>query len=138
MSTLMEGKREQTLISLQVINGGKGSNRTVDRIILESPLVQVYRNLHTVFQRNFMHTQLTTQHAEVNMEKTFLEVCKHLSKHSPHEVQNGRKSKYNIPDLTSRGAGMMDKSGAADTTEDGGEGIDERAAFEDIVVELGI
>ncbi|KAG2093559.1 hypothetical protein BD769DRAFT_1678897 [Suillus cothurnatus] len=34
----------------KVINGGKGSNRTVDRIILESPLVQVYRNLHGAFE----------------------------------------------------------------------------------------
>ncbi|KIM60424.1 hypothetical protein SCLCIDRAFT_97547, partial [Scleroderma citrinum Foug A] len=73
----------------KVVNGGKGSNYTVDCIILESPLVQVYCNLHTIFQRNFLHTHLTTQHAEMNMAKTFLEVCKHLSKHSPHTVQNG-------------------------------------------------
>jgi len=72
------------------------------------------------------------------MAKTFLEVCKHLSKHSPHTVQNGRKSKYNIPDLTSRGVGMMDKIGMTEMTEDVGEGIDERVAFEDVVVELGV
>lgn len=40
---------------LQVKNGGKNSNRSVERIILESPLVQVYRNLQGLVQRDFSH-----------------------------------------------------------------------------------
>ncbi|KIK74049.1 hypothetical protein PAXRUDRAFT_118396, partial [Paxillus rubicundulus Ve08.2h10] len=69
---------------LRVLNGGTGLNRTVECIILESPPVQVYHNLHTMFQRNFIHAHLTSQHTEANMAKTFYEVCKHLSEHSPH------------------------------------------------------
>jgi len=33
---------------------------------------------------------------------------------------------------------MMDKIGTTEMTEDVGEGIDEHAAFEDVVVELGV
>ncbi|KAF8443001.1 hypothetical protein L210DRAFT_3312651, partial [Boletus edulis BED1] len=84
-----------------------GSNRTVDRIILESPLVQVYRNLHTTIARNFLHSHLSTRHAEVDMTKTFEEVCQGMTKHSPHIVQMGRKSKCTIPDLISKGIGLV-------------------------------
>ncbi|KAF9231987.1 hypothetical protein BU15DRAFT_81749 [Melanogaster broomeanus] len=41
-------------------NGGKGSNHTVQRILLESPLVQVYRNIQGMVQQTFEHTHLTT------------------------------------------------------------------------------
>ncbi|KIK72802.1 hypothetical protein PAXRUDRAFT_48477, partial [Paxillus rubicundulus Ve08.2h10] len=68
----------------KVLNGRTGLNCTVEHIILKSPLVQVYRNLHTTFQRNFIHAHLTLWHTEANMAKTFYEVCKHLSEHSPH------------------------------------------------------
>ncbi|KAG2134720.1 hypothetical protein BD769DRAFT_1314709, partial [Suillus cothurnatus] len=46
----------------KVINGGKGSNHTVSRIILESPLIQIYQNLHTMFQNDFLHAHQTVQH----------------------------------------------------------------------------
>ncbi|KIK76943.1 hypothetical protein PAXRUDRAFT_779574, partial [Paxillus rubicundulus Ve08.2h10] len=72
----------------KVINGGKGSNHTVDRIILESPLVQVYRNLHSTFTRNFMHAHLTSRHAEADMAKMFCNVSTYMDEHSPH-VQGG-------------------------------------------------
>ncbi|KAI6134580.1 hypothetical protein EDD17DRAFT_1783097 [Pisolithus thermaeus] len=55
----------------KVKNGGKNSNRSVERIILESPLVQVYRNLQGLVQQSFGHTHLTTNHAAPNMRKTF-------------------------------------------------------------------
>ncbi|KAG2074484.1 hypothetical protein BDR04DRAFT_1126807 [Suillus decipiens] len=54
----------------KVIHGGKGPNRTIDCIILESPLVQVYRNLQQVFEENFLHSHLTTRHANVDMTQT--------------------------------------------------------------------
>ncbi|KIK80903.1 hypothetical protein PAXRUDRAFT_157390 [Paxillus rubicundulus Ve08.2h10] len=76
-------------MSVQVINGGKGSNHTVNCIILESSLVQVYHNLHSTFARNFMHAHLTSHHAEADMAKTFHNVSTHMTKHSPHVVQIG-------------------------------------------------
>ena len=116
-------------------------NRTVDQIILESPLVQVYRNLHTTFARNFLHTHLSTRHAEADMIKTFSEVCKKMMQNSPHIVQMGRKSKYIIPDLIGKGTGLIDKGewGSVDIVEDTSEATPANAAIlEDVVVELDI
>ena len=42
----------------KVINSSRFSNHTIDLILLESPLVQVYRNLHGAFQKHFLHTHL--------------------------------------------------------------------------------
>ncbi|KAG2745410.1 hypothetical protein P692DRAFT_20850130 [Suillus brevipes Sb2] len=53
----------------KVVNGGKSSKHTVSRIIMESPLIQIYRNLHTMFQNDFLHAHQTMKHAEANMSK---------------------------------------------------------------------
>ncbi|KAG1718191.1 hypothetical protein EDB19DRAFT_1621064, partial [Suillus lakei] len=44
----------------KVKNGGKGPNCTVERIFLESPLVQAYRNAQTMIQKNFLLAHLTS------------------------------------------------------------------------------
>ncbi|KAG1846520.1 hypothetical protein C8R48DRAFT_616346, partial [Suillus tomentosus] len=93
----------------KVINGGNGSNHTVDHIILESPLVQVYRNLHGTFERNFMRTHLTNQHAEADMAQTFKQLCIHIAECSPRKPVLGRNSKYCVPNLFSKGLELMDK-----------------------------
>ncbi|KIK75245.1 hypothetical protein PAXRUDRAFT_786856 [Paxillus rubicundulus Ve08.2h10] len=59
----------------QVKNGGKVSNHTVERILLESPLVQVYRNIQTLIQKNFDHTHLSSKHGDVDMAKSFKKLC---------------------------------------------------------------
>ncbi|KAI5996091.1 hypothetical protein EDC04DRAFT_2585498 [Pisolithus marmoratus] len=46
---------------IKVINSGKFSNHTIPCIILELPLVQVYRNLHGVFQKHFLHNHVMTR-----------------------------------------------------------------------------
>ncbi|KAF9234422.1 hypothetical protein BU15DRAFT_14021, partial [Melanogaster broomeanus] len=87
----------------KVKNGGKGSNRSIERIILESPLVQVYRNVQGIIERNFELTHLTTNHAAPDMKKTFMKLLKHLALNSPHEVTIGRKSHHGISDLHDEG-----------------------------------
>lgn len=88
-----------------------------------------------------MHTHLNLRHAEANMAKTFHEVCKYLLEHSPNTVHFGRKTKYIIPDLTSQGAGLMDKIvGDNMEPEDNGDEAwtRDRATFADVVIEFGI
>ncbi|KAG1724795.1 hypothetical protein EDB19DRAFT_1596814, partial [Suillus lakei] len=80
---------------------------TVDRIISESPLVQFYRNLQWVFEENFLHSHLTTQHAIVDMTQTFNKLCRYIEQHSPHEPVLGCKSKHSIPDLYSKGQELI-------------------------------
>ncbi|KAF8969025.1 hypothetical protein BDZ97DRAFT_1654315, partial [Flammula alnicola] len=48
-------------------HGGSNLNRTVDRIIKESPLVQTYRSTKTTIEKNFQLSHLTIMHANPNM-----------------------------------------------------------------------
>ncbi|KAI6020767.1 hypothetical protein PISMIDRAFT_69800, partial [Pisolithus microcarpus 441] len=86
----------------KVKNGGKNSNRSVEWIILESPLVQVYQNLQGLVQQSFGHTHLTTNHAAPNMRKTIARLQEQLTLNSPHTVLAGRKSQYLVDDLSKK------------------------------------
>ncbi|KAI6022191.1 hypothetical protein PISMIDRAFT_108990, partial [Pisolithus microcarpus 441] len=55
----------------KVKNGGKGSNHSVEWIILESPFVQIYQNLQGLVQQSFGHTHLMTNHVAPDMRKMF-------------------------------------------------------------------
>ncbi|KIK75392.1 hypothetical protein PAXRUDRAFT_172991, partial [Paxillus rubicundulus Ve08.2h10] len=68
-----------------VNNGGKGPSHTVDHILLESPLVQVYWNIQGLIQKNFDHTHLTYP----NIAKTFKILRNQLMMHSLHSVSLG-------------------------------------------------
>ncbi|KAI6022769.1 hypothetical protein BKA83DRAFT_4463787 [Pisolithus microcarpus] len=122
----------------KVKNGGKNSNRSVERIILESPLVQVYRNLQGLVQQTFAHTHLTTNHAAPNMQKTFAKLQGRLALNSPHTIIAGRKTQYQIDDLSEKGQCMMEKAAEQEEmlVENEGETIEEGNGLEDIIGEL--
>ncbi|KAI6119144.1 hypothetical protein EDD16DRAFT_1519546 [Pisolithus croceorrhizus] len=58
----------------KVKNGGKGSNWSVEQIITELPLVEVYHSLQASVQQNFGHTHLATNHLLPDMRKTYVKV----------------------------------------------------------------
>ncbi|KAH0834264.1 hypothetical protein J3R83DRAFT_11620 [Lanmaoa asiatica] len=125
----------------KVKNGGKGSNRTVDRIILESPLVQVYRNVQKIIQTNFNHVHLTTNHGAPNMAKTFSKLQEKLLLSSPHIVRAGRQSRYVVEDLSDKGLAMLEKAVCLEPNEkvdapEENETEESRADMEDVIVEL--
>ena len=75
------------------------------------------------------------------MKQTIQSVQERLALNSPHAVILGRKSRYKVEDLTSKGRDMMEKA------EQGGAGVDEEhenendksrmhAILEDVMVEL--
>ncbi|KAI6022226.1 hypothetical protein PISMIDRAFT_79654, partial [Pisolithus microcarpus 441] len=127
----------------KVKNGGKNSNRSVERIILESPLVHVYRNLQGLVQRSFGHPHVTTNHAAPNMRKTFAKLQGRLALNSPHTIIAGRKSQYQVEELSEKGQGMMEKAAEqgevlieneGDAIE--GEMIEDGDGLDDIIGEL--
>ncbi|KAI6006038.1 hypothetical protein EDD15DRAFT_2359163 [Pisolithus albus] len=123
---------------IKVINGGKFSNHTIPRIILESPLVQVYRNLHGVFQKHFLHNHVTTRRQEADMSLTFKELCTYFEKNQPHKMQTGRSSKWCMDDLIDVGHTLMEKTEGElgqDGVEEDGESF---LTLEDVAVELGL
>ena len=118
-------------------NGGKGSNRSIERIILELPLVQVYRNMQGVIEKHFELTHHTMNHTPPNMNKTFAKLLKHLSLNSPHIVSIGRKSRHQIDDLHNKWGDMAQKMARGEweaTENDSSES--NRAELGDVMVEL--
>ena len=118
-------------------NGGKGSNRSVEWIILELPLVKVYRNVQGLVEKNFKLTHHTTNHAPPNMKKTFAKFLKHLSLNSPHIVSMGRKSHHQIDDLHNKWGDMTQKIACGECeTKENDSSESNRAEVDNITVEL--
>lgn len=122
-------------------NGGKGPNRTVDRILLESPLVQAYQNAQAMIQKSFLHTHLTARHSDPNMMKTFEALMARFEMHSPHDIQVGRKSRHEIPDLMEKGQELMGKAARGELEGGDAEQITDDSdntamGMDDVLVEL--
>lgn len=121
-----------------MINGGKGPNRTVERIILESPLVQVYRNIQMMIEQTFDHTHRSTNHTDPIMTKTFQKLLEKLTLDSPHTIVAGRKTRHEIVDMHDKGRCMMEQAmrGEEENTgcENEGEGVE--LSLDDIIVDL--
>ncbi|KIM55780.1 hypothetical protein SCLCIDRAFT_17343 [Scleroderma citrinum Foug A] len=117
----------------KVKNGGKGSNWTVERILLESPLVQAYRNAQAMIQKCFLHTHLSTRHTDPNMTKTFKGLMARFELYSPHDIQ---------VDLMDKGQELMAKAargevdGESGLEQGTGAGDDTVIGMDDVLVEL--
>ncbi|KAF8546024.1 hypothetical protein OG21DRAFT_1479726 [Imleria badia] len=123
---------------MKVVNGGKYSNHTIDYILLESLLVQVYRNLHENFQRHFLHTHLSTRKSKADMVKTFGKLCAYFEKYRPHKLQLGRSSKFCIDELIDVGHSLMEKGEDELGREEHQGELDGKSlsTLDDLVVEL--
>ncbi|KAG2106482.1 hypothetical protein BD769DRAFT_1630715 [Suillus cothurnatus] len=123
---------------IKVKNGGTGSNRSVTRVILKSPLVEVYRNAHSIIETNFMHTGRTSLQAVPDMKKTFEGLLTKMRSSSPHIHMPRRQSTYLVPDLLDKGHELFEKGWKGIGTEDDGTIVDEveQPTTEDIVGEL--
>ncbi|KAI9460696.1 hypothetical protein HD554DRAFT_2206865 [Boletus coccyginus] len=90
----------------KVKNGGMGPNRTVEQIILESPLMQAYRNAQAMIQKNFWHTHLTTKHGDPKMTKTFAGLTTRLEVYSPHTIIDMVEKERELMEKAGRGRSM--------------------------------
>ncbi|EGO22208.1 hypothetical protein SERLADRAFT_350775, partial [Serpula lacrymans var. lacrymans S7.9] len=84
-------------------NGGVGSNKMVERIILEPPLVQVYHNTHLTVEKNLLQSHLTSKHADTDMRKIFAILLKDMEINLAHNIKLGHKTRYVIPNLLDKG-----------------------------------
>lgn len=87
----------------KVIYGGSSSNYTLDRIIKESPLIQLYRDCKTIIEEQFHLKPKTTRHGEPDLSSTYavlseMAVSSSLLTHKP-----GRTSEYAVPDVATIG-----------------------------------
>jgi hypothetical protein len=124
---------------IKVKNRGKGSNHSVARVILESPLVEIYCKAHSIIENNFMHTGRTSSHAEPDMKKTFDGLLTKMQLMTPHFPTLGQQSTYSVPDLLDKGHELFEKGTKGNSVSDVDGATDEvleQPTAEDIVGEL--
>ncbi|KAF8214388.1 hypothetical protein K438DRAFT_1902271 [Mycena galopus ATCC 62051] len=91
--------------------GGRGSNYTKNRVLEESPLIQVYSQCSSNIERNFRLTSFTSRQAAPDMTKTLAKMSLYLQEHGPNESRAGRKTTQMVPDVIAQGIGKMVISG---------------------------
>lgn len=83
--------------------GGKDSNHSVDRMVEQSPLVEIYKDIRVQFEQMFCLTHKTTSHSPANMSLTFTKAMTYMQKHQANEFIAGRSSEYEITDMRTKG-----------------------------------
>ncbi|KAG2109297.1 uncharacterized protein F5147DRAFT_576122 [Suillus discolor] len=96
---------ERNNLYTKVIFAGKGSNRTIQHIINESPLIELYRECHVMIENGFHLKQRTIKHAPPNMTKTLQKLCDEIRRHSPHIFMARRHADCQVEDEI--GVGMI-------------------------------
>lgn len=96
---------------VQVVYGGKGSNRTIDRIIKESSLIQVYQNVMTSIESVFLLGQQTVKHGEPDMSKTYTAMVDYFHSNGLFKERLGRSSVKEIVDAFEAGFDIIEEKG---------------------------
>ena len=118
----------------KAVHGGEYSNYTVDRIIKESPLVEIYRQARASAGHQFSLTNLTSAHADADMTKTYEALTSYFKTVRPHAFHSGRESKHVLMDPVDQARDIMDKDN--DLTVNDNEVDGENPDSIDIVAEL--
>jgi hypothetical protein len=116
------------LTHAKVIFGGTGSNQTIEHIIQESPLIELYRDCHVTVENGFHLEHRTIRHTHPNMTKTLRRLRTEIARHSPHTFKACRRLKMCIPDQIAVAMDMMQKK--KDAT--GNEAEDEQVEVDGI------
>ncbi|KIJ09296.1 hypothetical protein PAXINDRAFT_164394 [Paxillus involutus ATCC 200175] len=81
---------ERNNLYTKVIFAGKGSNRTIEHILKESPLIELYRGCHVLIEDAFHIQGRTINHAPPDMTKILQKLGEEICKNSPHVFKPGR------------------------------------------------
>ena len=87
----------------KVIYGGEGSNKTIQKIIEESTLIQIFRDIHISFEKNLALTHLSKEHGDTDMASTFADLLAHIMMEKTHQYIPGRRSQHLIHNLLADG-----------------------------------
>lgn len=124
---------------LQRIYGGQYSNHTKNRILEESPLIELYKNTRIQVENIFHLDHRTTRHSAPDMTTTFKMLTAYMEKHKTNELVPGCRSPYPVPDAAAQGMHLMLTTGqlvgASSDADDGWEDLDEEE--QDVEQEVG-
>ncbi|KAG1754913.1 uncharacterized protein EDB91DRAFT_1042621, partial [Suillus paluster] len=87
----------------KVIFRGGGPNGTLDHIIKESPLIEVYRSCHVTMENAFHLQHHTIRHAPPDMTKTIQKLTARIKQKNSHTKKEGRSALHSIPDQIAAG-----------------------------------
>jgi hypothetical protein len=93
----------------QVIYAGTGPNRTIEHIIQESTLIELYRDCHVTVENGFYLEHRTIRHTHPDMTKTLRKLRTAIERSAPHHFTKGRRTKLSIPDQIAAAMNTMQK-----------------------------
>lgn len=93
----------------QVIYAGTGPNRTIEHIIQESPLIELYRDCHVTVENGFHLEHRTIRHTHPDMTKTLRKLRTEIERNAPHRFTLGRRMKLSIPDQIAAAMNTMQR-----------------------------
>ncbi|KAH7913660.1 hypothetical protein BJ138DRAFT_1001804, partial [Hygrophoropsis aurantiaca] len=102
---------ERNNLYTKVIYAGTGPNRTIDHIIKESPLIEVYRNCHVTIENTFHLIHRTIRHSPPDMTKTIQKLAQRITETSPNVFTAGRNVKYSVGDKMAEGIMLVQGEG---------------------------
>lgn len=85
------------------IYGGSFSNQTKARMLKESLLIEVFKNVRISLEDMFALDHQTFKHSPPKLAQTFCKLLQHMKDTHAHEPVPGRKSAYCIPDAIEEG-----------------------------------
>jgi nitrogenase subunit NifH len=107
----------------QDTHSGSYSNKTIENILKESPLVEMYRKLGKMIEKNFSTTKKTTKHQGPGMKKTFHEILSLMEKNGTHVMEQGCESEFTVNRNLEKGLESIQQT--AKDTEVGRAGVNE-------------
>lgn len=91
---------------LQVIFCGAGPNGTLEHIIKESPLIEVYRNCHVTMENAFHLQHRTIRHAPPSVTKMIRKLTTLIKEKHSHVRKDCRGAFQSIPDQIAAGISL--------------------------------
>src|ERR1700683_645262 len=94
-------------LSVKRIYGGKFSNHTKGRILKESPLIDIFKNMRIQVQNNFRLEHRTIKHSAPAMQRTFALLGTYMQKHKTNSYEPGRTALYSVTDVMRKGMHIL-------------------------------
>ncbi|TFK60261.1 hypothetical protein BDN72DRAFT_940533 [Pluteus cervinus] len=111
---------ERNNLYTKVIFAGSGSTRTMEHIINESILIELYRKCHVAIEDGFYLEHRTIRHQPPDMTATVKKLGATIQEHRAHIFKKGRKADVCLPDQISVAMEIMMFDNTA-TLEDPGD-----------------
>ncbi|EPS93457.1 hypothetical protein FOMPIDRAFT_24388, partial [Fomitopsis schrenkii] len=78
-------------------------NHTKQRILKQSPLIEVFKNIRISLENMFALEHRTYKHSPPRLQQTFRKLARYMENTNTHAMIAGRKSSYTVADASESG-----------------------------------